>query len=271
MRMEIRQCILTGNDCYKRGVTIAPIGIMMHDTGADNKRLKRYLAPDDGLIGKNDYGNDWNRPGVGACVHAFIGEDVNGEVQCYQTLPWNMRSWHCGADANGTHISIEICQDGKQDRGYFLRSKNAAVELCAKLCMQFGFDPMKQGVLISHYEGYKMGIASGHDDVEDWWPKFGYTMGDFRREVAAKIAELMEPEEKDCGCTALEARVEALEKAQPKRYRTFLDVPEWAKPEIRKLIEDGLLFGEGDGILNLSEDLLRTLVVLQRIREKGAE
>lgn len=53
--MNLRKQILTNNACYKAGKTITPKGIMVHSTGANNPWLKRYVAPDDGLLGKNQY------------------------------------------------------------------------------------------------------------------------------------------------------------------------------------------------------------------------
>ena len=52
-----------------------PQGIVVHSTGANNPTLRRYIAPDDGIIGKNEFGNDWNRGGLDVCVHAFIGKN----------------------------------------------------------------------------------------------------------------------------------------------------------------------------------------------------
>ena len=36
---------------------MTPKGIMVHSTGAENPWLKRYVGPDDGLLGKNQYNN----------------------------------------------------------------------------------------------------------------------------------------------------------------------------------------------------------------------
>jgi N-acetylmuramoyl-L-alanine amidase len=69
---------------------------MVHSTGANNPYLRRYVQPDDGELGKNRYDNDWNRPGLPVCVHAFLGKKAGGGIAVYQTLPWEMRGWHCG-------------------------------------------------------------------------------------------------------------------------------------------------------------------------------
>lgn len=246
--MEIRQCILKDNDCYKAGRYISPKGIMIHSTGADNPKLKRYLAPDDGYIGQNDYGNDWNRSGVGVCVHGFIGKDKDGAVRIYQTLPWNMRGWHCGASGNDTHISFEICEDALTDRGYFEAARDAALELCAYLCREFALDPQERGVIVDHAEGFDLGIASGHSDVGHWWKRFGYTMEDFRRDLQNR----------------LKPRGDGL-------YHSPEQIPGWAKGAVLPMIERGILRGDETGDLKLTEDLLRTLVILSRLMEEKSE
>ena len=151
--MELHSCILTKNDCYQRGVTIVPKGVMVHSTGANNPWLKRYVQPDDGELGKNLYGNDWNRSELDVCVHAFIGKKQDGGVATYQTLPWNRRGWHAGGAANNTHISFEICEDGLTDRNYFETVYREAAELTAYLCGLYGLDPLQDGVVICHAEG----------------------------------------------------------------------------------------------------------------------
>lgn len=183
--MEILKCIFTKNDCYKAGRKIKPAGIMVHSTGANNPNLRRYVAPDDGVLGENVNSNDWNRTGLSVCVHGFIGRDKDGKVRVYQTLPWNMRGWHAGGAANNTHISFEICEDGLNDAGYFKEVYKKAAELCAYLCREYG---LTERDIICHSEGYKKGIASNHGDVMHWFPKFGKDMDDFREDVRKLLA-----------------------------------------------------------------------------------
>jgi len=198
--MNLLQCILTNNDCYKAKETIKPKGVMVHSTGANNSTLKRYVQPLQtdgnysslvGVLGTNRNGNSWNRSGVGACVHAFIGKLANGSIATAQTLPWNHRGWHAGqgrkGSANDTHISFEICEDGLSDKTYFNKVYQEAVELTAMLCKQFNLDPLADGVVICHSEGYKRGIASNHADVMHWFPKHGKSMDTFRADVKAKM------------------------------------------------------------------------------------
>ena len=190
--MKLYKLILTNNACYKAGKTIKPKGIMVHSTGANNPWLKRYVGPDDGLLGKNQYNNHWNQDKPGGrqvCVHAFIGKLADGSIATYQTLPWNHRGWHAGGDANNTHIGFEICEDGLTDASYFSAVYKEAVELCVHLCKLYG---LSEKDIICHSEGYKQGIASNHADVMHWFPKHGKTMDTFR----ADVKKLLNEEEK---------------------------------------------------------------------------
>ena len=159
MELKLSQEFLTENDCYQAGRKIVPKGIMVHSTGV--------AQPDPQVFIRR-----WNKPGVEVCVHAFVARD-----RAIQTLPWIIRGWHAGTgtsgrSANNTHISFEICEDKLADKGYFRATYQAAVELTAYLCKRFSLDPLADGVVLCHSEGYRRGIASNHADVMHWWKKF---------------------------------------------------------------------------------------------------
>ena len=190
--MNLRTLLFTENNCYKAGGKLAPKGIVVHSTGANNPELRRYVGPDDGLLGENRYGNHWNQPMTpGVCVHGFIGKLKDGTIATYQTLPWECRGWHAGSgsrgSANDTHIGFEICEDGLDDPVYFAAVYREAAELTAMLCGLYGLDPMADGVVIDHREACERGIASNHGDVSHWFPRHGKQMEDFRRDVAALV------------------------------------------------------------------------------------
>ena len=185
--MNLRKLIFTNNACYKAGRKIKPKGIMVHSTGANNPNLRRYVGPDDGLLGKNQYNNHWNqdRPdGRQVCVHAFIGKLKDGSIATYQTLPWDHRGWHAGGDANNTHIGFEICEDNHTDATYFNKVYKEAVELCVHLCKLYN---LTEKDIIGHYEGHQKGIASNHSDPRNWFPKHGKSMDTFRADVKATL------------------------------------------------------------------------------------
>lgn len=232
--MRLRKQYLTENDCYRAGRTIRPQGIMVHSTGANNPSVARYVPGDD-VIGRNQYGNDWDRPGVEKCAHAFVGLFADGSVGTVQTLPWNWRGWHCGRGKNGsandTHISFEISEDGLEDASYFKAVYQEAVELTAYLCKEYNLDPLADGVVICHQEGYRRGIASNHGDVLHWFPKFGKTMDDFRTDVARWMEgeDEMTQEQFDTMMENWLAR------------RNNQPASDWAKPYIQEAIDAGVM------------------------------
>ena len=82
--MKLYRQFLTRNDCYRSGRSILPRGVMVHSTGANNPSLKRYVGPNDGLLGENKYNNHWNQDRPGGrqvCVHAFIGRLADGSIE----------------------------------------------------------------------------------------------------------------------------------------------------------------------------------------------
>ena len=235
--MRLQKALLTNNDCYLRGRYIRPRGVMVHSTGAANPYLRRYIAPDDGRLGAPSP-RHWNQGGVGACVHAMIGKLADGSVCTYQTLPWNMRGWHCGRSGNDTHIAFEICEDGLTDEGYFQTTYQAAVELTAYLCKLYHLDPQADGVVLCHSEGYARGIASNHADVLHWWRKFGVSMDNFRRDVAEK----MKGGERDLTEQEVRSIVrEELAAAQAERDK--LPPSDWAKAGLEQAKAAGITDG----------------------------
>ena len=266
--MNLQECMLINNRCFKTDATIKPRGIMVHSTGANNPWLRRYVQPVKGqaraqeildFLGVNKNGNSWNRPDINACVHAFIGKAADGSVATEQTLPWNHRGWHAGdgtsgRSANDTHISFEICEDDLTDPVYFAAVYKEATELVAMLCKKYDLDPMADGVIICHQDGYKMGIASNHGDIYTWFPKHGKNMVDFRNDVYT-LMRTSKPEEGGDGDMVY--------------YKYYDDIPEYYQDAVLKAMSAGALKGVGDDdgvpVLNVSEDMCRILTVLDRL------
>lgn len=201
--MNLKQCILTANDCYKQGTKITngrPTGIVVHSTGANNPYIKRYVQPlktDANYaeiiadLGVNLYGNHWNKSaaemGRSTCVHAFIGKTASGEIATYQTLPFDICCWGVGSGPKGSYnynptarVQFEICEDDLTDENYFNAVFKEAIEFSAYLCKTYGFGVDK---ISSHHESYLQGYGNNHADCDHWLKKFGKTMDWFRAEV----------------------------------------------------------------------------------------
>ncbi len=192
-KVEITQYFQTENPCYKAGRTINPSGIVVHSTGANNAYIRRYVGPDDGVLGLNKYGNHWNKASANKCVHAFIGKVADGSVRIYQTLPWNYRSWGVGSGSKGsynaTHIQFEICEDGLINEEYYNQAFTLAKELCAFLCAEYDISPDN---VVGHYEAGAAGYGSSHADPRNWQRKFGGSMNEFRADVRAMLGQVDE-------------------------------------------------------------------------------
>ena len=188
--MNLIESILTKNPCYIAGSKITVKGLMLHSVGCSQPSAQVFVR-------------NWNTSTnvVQACVHGFIDANT-GDV--YQTLPWNHRGWHAGGAANNTHIGVEMCEpdcitytngasfkctDTTRAKEMVTRTYNSAVELFAHLCTKYNLDPLADGVIISHSEGYKRGVSSNHADPEHLWKglKLPYTMDGFRKDVKAAM------------------------------------------------------------------------------------
>lgn len=189
--MNLIESILTKNPCYLAGSKITVKGLMLHSVGCSQPSAQVFVRT-------------WNTAdrAVQACVHGFIDANT-GYV--YQTLPWDHRGWHAGGSANNTHIGVEMCEpdciqytsganfkctDTARAKAMVERTYKSAVELFAHLCNKYGLNPLADGVIISHSEGNKRGVASNHADPEHLWKGLNlpYTMDGFRKDVKAAMA-----------------------------------------------------------------------------------
>ena len=185
-----KKILLTKNDCYKTAKKMTPRGIVVHSTGSNNPYIKRYVQPDDGIIGKNIYNNDWNRGGLNVCVHGFIGKDKKDKIKFYQTLPFNYCCWGVGGGYKGSYnynppyIQFEMCEDDLKNKKYCKAVYDKAVDVCAYLCREYGISVSN---IVSHQEAYLKGYGSNHSDPHHWWNKHGLTMDKFRKAVKTKM------------------------------------------------------------------------------------
>lgn len=309
--MDIIEAIATNNKCYQIATPLTPQGIMLHSIGTPQ--------PNAAVMARSY--NQYQPGGRSVCVHGFIQRDGT----YYQTLPYNLRAWHCGGSANQTHIGIEMTEpasivytghgadwrdlDPAATEAHVRGTYAAAVELFAQLCTQYALDPLEDGVIISHAEGAARGIASAHADPTHLWRAFGLTMDGFRADVAAKMAAGNTDEEDnmvrydsiddvpgwaqdtvralmDAGALQgddqgrLDLSLDMIRgmvigkryaDARSPRYATIDDVPGWAREETQRLIDRGVLAGTTGGKLDLSLDMLRTMIVCQRMADAAGD
>lgn len=182
-----------------------------------------------------------------------------------------------------------------------------AVELFAHLCEAFGLDPNAD--IMSHNEAGKMGIGTDHVDPEHLWRQLGmgYTMDGFRQDVYAEMHKNDEEDDEDMvrynsieevpgwaqdtvralvdagaiggvGGGDLDLSMDMIRglvigtkyaAACNPRYETIKDMPGWAQAGVQRLVDRGALAGTGGGKLDLSLDMLRTLLVTQNMIDEN--
>ena len=207
--MNIIKNYMTNSPLYKAGTTIKPKGAFIHSVGCPQPKASVFI-------------NTMNKASARTGVAAFI--EPNGNV--YQTLPINfskktaIKNWHAGSgkkgSANAQWIGVELTEPNtikytggasfkdlnpEKTKEHVANTYKYAVEYFAYLCEGFGWDPLKDGVILSHNEGYKRGYATGHSDVEHIWSKYGYTMDQFRKDIKEKMKKNKESAKKDTSTT----------------------------------------------------------------------
>ena len=199
-------CMMTQSTCYRGTTKMTPVGVLWHSTGANNPTLKRYVQPDDNapnrneliaLIGKNQYGNDWNHIERQAGLNCWIGKLADGSVATIQTMPWDYKPWGCGKGSKGScnngWMQFEICEDDLNNADYFNAVYKEGCEITAYYCKMYNLNPLGtvsyKGVIVpvilDHATSYKLGLGGNHGDVQHWFKKYGKTLDDVRRDVAA--------------------------------------------------------------------------------------
>lgn len=305
MTINIVKAFATTNKCYQIGTPLKPRGIMLHSIGCPQPNaavMARYYNQYQpggqsvcvhGFIQRDGtYYHTlpytmraWHCGGAANATH--IGIEMTEPASIAYT---GGASWR-DLDPAATEAHV---------RGTYA----AAVELFAQLCTQYALDPLEDGVIISHAEGAARGIASAHADPTHLWRAFGLTMDGFRTDVAAALAAKNTVEEDDdmvrydsiddvpgWAQDTVRALMDAgalqgddqgrldlsldmirgmvigakYAAACNPRYETIKDMPAWAQTGVQRLVDRGVLAGTGGGKLDLSLDMLRTLLITQKM------
>lgn len=177
---------------YTNPRKLTPNKITLHSVGCAQQKIAPFI-------------NAENSPNTGAAVSGFIGEDTDGLICFVQTLPFNYRAWHVGAGSLGSYNNngpgIEVCEpsggqtysggvmkglDKEKYRNYFNQTRAIAIEVFGDFCKEYDLNPYT--AIVDHQEAHELGYGSNHGDIKHWWNRiYGYTMNDFRKDVAAYI------------------------------------------------------------------------------------
>lgn len=238
--MKFKESYLTRNPNYKRNRRMRPTGVMLSTIHKAQPSAKVLL---------NNYNNDKMEA---VCPHVII--DHSGMV--YHTLPLHL----CSPSVDEGMIDVLLCEPGDviryDKKGHRTvvdaakaceveqRIYNAAVEICAQICMQNALNP-------------KTAIygADGEMDPEDLWDAIGFkkSMVEFLTDVERYIRVAMEEAPSAEPVAYVEPVVE-----EPKAEPTVTTVTTWriridvdrlrirSTPEVRPDNITGKYTGKGD-------------------------
>ena len=298
--MQIIPAFVTQNKCYQAGAPLTPRGIMLHSVGCAQPSAAVFARS------FNQYRPGGASVCVHAFVQA---DGTVYQTMPWETIAWHCggsaNRTHIGVEMTEPSAGMTYAEAAEQIAGTY----HTAVELFAALCKQYGLDPAQDGVIIGHAEGHRRGVASNHADPELLWRTYdmGYTMDGFRRDVAEAMNENENEEDDDMvrydsiddvpgwaqdtvralmdagalggvGGGNLDLSMDMIRglvvgakyaAARNPRYETIKDMPGWAQAGVQRLVDRGALAGTGGGKLDLSLDMLRTLLVTQAMIDEN--
>lgn len=228
---------------------LIPMGIVIHETATP------------GATAENEY-NFFNSADRNASAHGFVDWK-----EYIQTIPYNEVAWHAGYTANYQYIGIEMCH--ATNKADFEKVWNNTIEIVVEIMNRYGFSVND---VTTHDEVSRRWGETDHTDPTGYFKKFGKTFDDFKRDLDARInggLTMTQYEELKNIILKQEKEIAAL-KAKLDKVDTYIynyiddNMPDWAKPTIKKLVDKGVLVGDDNG-LNLNKIMMRILVVLDRI------
>lgn len=234
--------------------------------------------------------------GLQASAHYFV--DEHGAMQSVRECD---TAWHCGARAywhpecrNGNSIGIEMCSRKRADGSYYIKPETVAnaAALAREIMQRYGIDTEH---VVRHYDvtgkrcpmpwvddpaqwtAFKASLAPEENtDEEDEDDMVRYNkledVPDWAQDTVRALMDAGALQGDEHGCIDLSRDMirgmvigKRYADARSPRYATIDDVPGWAREETQKLVERGALKGDAHGKLNVSMDMLRTMIVCQRV------
>lgn len=233
--------------------------------------------------------------GLQASAHYFV--DEHGAMQSVRE---GDTAWHCGARAywhpecrNSNSIGIEMCSRKRADGSYYILPETVAnaAALAKDIMQRYGIDtdhvlrhydvmgkrcPMPWVDDPAQWDAFKASLAPEENTVEEDDDMVRYSkiedVPDWAQDTVRALMDAGALKGDEHGCIDLSldmVRGMVIGKryvdARSSRYVIIDDVPGWAREETQRLIDRGALKGDAHGKLDLSMDMLRTMIVCQRM------
>ena len=242
--------------------------------------------------------------GLQASAHYFC--DEHGAMQSVRE---GDTAWHCGAEAgrrywhpecrNGNSIGIEMCSRKRADGSYYILPETVAnaAALAREIMQRYGIDtdhvlrhydvtgkrcPMPWVDDPAQWTAFKDMLtpeSTTTDEEDDDMVRYSKIedVPDWAQDTVRELMYAGALKGDDHGCIDLSLDMvrglvigKRYVDARSSRYVAVDDVPGWAREETQRLIDRGALKGDAHGKLDLSMDMLRTMIVCQRMIDAAA-
>lgn len=235
--------------------------------------------------------------GLQASAHYFV--DEHGAMQSVRECD---TAWHCGARAywhpecrNANSIGIEMCSRKRADGSYYIKPETVAnaAALAKGIMQRYGIDTEH---VVRHYDvtgkrcpmpwvddpaqwtAFLAMLTPEHQNEEEEEDMVRYSkiedVPDWAQDTVRALMDAGALKGDEHGCIDLSRDMirgmvigKRYADTRSPRYATIDDVPDWAREETQKLVERGALKGDEHGKLNVSMDMLRTMIVCQRMMD----
>lgn len=210
--------------------------------------------------------------GLNASAHFFVDEN-----EIWQTVNLANTAWHCGSETgyyynscrNVNSIGIEMCSDWKNGEYVItMETQKRAVKLVQWLMEQYGIDI--NHVCMHYHVTHKYCPEPFVLHYEQWTNFLNMVKNKENDMTKAETTAIAQSEAKKIANQVAGKIAEQVYDKYNKVYNSIAEVPDWGKATIKKLVDKGYLKGNGKG-LDLSEDLLRVLVINDRAGMYGSE
>ena len=238
--------------------------------------------------------------GLQASAHYFV--DEHGAMQSVRE---GDTAWHCGARAywhpecrNANSIGIEMCSRKRADGSYYILPETVAnaAALAREIMQRYGIDtdhvlrhydvtgkrcpmpwvddPAQWAAFLAMLTPQNTTVEEDDDDmvrynkiedVPDW------AQDTVRALVDAGALGGVGGGNLDLSMDMIRGLVVGTKYASARnpRYETIKDMPAWAQEETQRLVDRGALRGDEHGNLNVTMDMLRTMIVCQRMVDEN--
>lgn len=276
--------IACNTDNYRAGRTQPVRYIVMHYT-ANNGDTARNNCDYYHRVG-----------GLQASAHYFVDE-----YGAMQSVREGDTAWHCGARAywhpecrNGNSIGIEMCSRRRADGSYYIKPETVAnaAALAKDIMQRYGIDtdhvlrhydvtgkrcPMPWVDDPAQWTAFKDMLtpeSTTTDEEDDDMVRYSKIedVPDWAQDTVRELMYAGALKGDDHGCIDLSLDMvrglvigKRYVDARSSRFVVVDDVPGWAREETQRLIDRGALKGDAHGELDLSMDMLRTMIVCQRM------